>query len=71
MLCITVTAFATIANHSLGYERVDLPLCKVIDTPFYIQGGRNGQGCSIVIIRGVNFTELNDLNQQCDSFSTF
>ena len=23
---------------SLGYERVYLPLCKVADTPFHIQG---------------------------------
>ena len=22
----------------LGYERVDLPLCRVADTPFHIQG---------------------------------
>ena len=22
----------------LGYERVDLPLCQVADTPFHIQG---------------------------------
>ena len=24
--------------HHLGYERVYLPLCKVADTPFHIQG---------------------------------
>ena len=28
-----------VADHRpLGYERVYLPLCKVADTPFYIQG---------------------------------
>ena len=26
------------AYRSLGYERVYLPLCKVADTPFHIQG---------------------------------
>ena len=26
------------ANRPLGYERVYLPLCKVADTPFHIQG---------------------------------
>ena len=25
-------------NRPLGYERVYLPLCKVADTPFHIQG---------------------------------
>ena len=30
----------------LGYERVDLPLCKVADPPFHIQG----DGKSLLII---------------------
>ena len=33
-LCSTVSG-----QTNLGYERVYLPLCKVADTPFHIQGG--------------------------------
>ena len=32
------TAHWSDTYHSLGYERVYLPLCKVADTPFHIQG---------------------------------
>ena len=30
--------------HTLGYERVYLPLCEMTDTPFYIQGDDAGSG---------------------------
>ena len=29
---------ACLHNRPLGYERVHLPLCKVADAPFYLQG---------------------------------
>ena len=31
-------AYKSYSNRPLGYERVYLPLCKVTDTPFHMQG---------------------------------
>ena len=37
MKTFSISAYVMIF-HPLGYERVDLPLHKVADTPFHIQG---------------------------------
>ena len=34
----TCSRWSTSQMRDLGYERVYLPLCKVADTPFHIQG---------------------------------
>ena len=36
--CLILVIFSTVIFRPLGYERVYLPLCKVADTPFHIQG---------------------------------
>ena len=38
-ICATdLRDISLLKSHPLGYKRVYLPLCKVADTPFYIQG---------------------------------
>ena len=58
-VCHRFEGYVSIASYCpLGYERVYLPLCKVADTPFHIQGDDMFYNCFSGIFEAISSIKI-------------